>query len=226
VGREESRRAKPLIEFRSMATTEASAAALDGLRRRAVLLEYFTVGWNVIEAVVALAAGAASSSIALVGFGLDSIIETSSGVALLWRFKQQVLSEQHAESRAVRVVGITFLVLAAYVGIEAGRDLWYRRAPEFSLPGLILAILSLMVMPVLGVAKRRLARRLQSRALAADGLETLLCAYLSATLLVGLTLNGTLGWWWADPVAGLAIAGFMAREGAEILRGETSENID
>jgi len=203
-----------------MATTEASAAGLDGLRRHAIRLECFTVGWNVIEAVVALAAGAASSSIALVGFGLDSIIETSSGVALLWRFKQQALSEHRAESRAVKLVGVTFLALAAYVGVEAGRDLWLRRAPEFSLPGLILATLSLMVMPVLGVAKQRLARHLQSRALAADGLQTLLCAYLSATLLIGLALNGALGWWWADPVAALAIAGFMVREGIEILRGE------
>lgn len=209
-----------------MATIEASAAGLEALRRRAVRLEYFTVGWNVVEAVVALAAGAASSSIALIGFGLDSIIETSSGVALLWRFKQQSLSEHRAESRAAVFVGITFLALAAYVGIEAGRDLWFRRAPEFSLSGLILAILSLIVMPVLGVAKRRLARRLQSRALAADGLETLLCAYLSGMLLVGLTLNGALGWWWADPVAGLAIAGFMVREGVEILRGETAEDTD
>jgi divalent metal cation (Fe/Co/Zn/Cd) transporter len=203
-----------------MATTEARVAGLDALRRRAVRLEYFTVGWNVIEAVVALAAGATSSSIALVGFGLDSIIETSSGVTLLWRFKQQTIAEDHAESRAIKVVGITFFALAAYVGVEAGRDLWLRRTPEFSLPGLILAVLSLTVMPALGLAKRRLARRLHSRALAADGLETLLCAYLSATLLVGLALNGALGWWWADPVAALAIAGFMVREGIEILRRE------
>lgn len=207
-----------------MATLEANATGLEALRRRAVRLEHFTVGWNVVEAVVALLAGAASSSIALIGFGLDSIIETLSGIALLWRFKQQTLSEHHAESRAVKLVGITFLALAAYVGIEAGRDLWLRRAPEFSLPGLILAILSLIVMPILGIAKRRLARRLNSRALAADALETLLCAYLSATLLVGLTLNGALGWWWADPVAGVAIAGFMIREGIEILRRERGED--
>jgi divalent metal cation (Fe/Co/Zn/Cd) transporter len=226
LGREESRRANPLIESRRIATTEASAPGLDGLRRRAVRLEYFTIGWNVIEAVVALAAGAASSSIALVGFGLDSVIETSSGVTLLWRFKQQTIAEDHAESRAVKLVGVTFLALAAYVGVAAGRDLWLRRTPEFSLPGLILAILSLIVMPALGVTKQRLARRLQSRALAADGLETLLCAYLSATLLVGLALNGTLGWWWADPAAALAIAGFMVREGIEILRGEAGEDAD
>jgi divalent metal cation (Fe/Co/Zn/Cd) transporter len=226
LGREESRRTKSLIESRSMATTEASAPGFDALRRRAIRLEYFTIGWNVIEAVVALAAGAAASSIALVGFGLDSIIETSSGVALLWRFKQRTIAEHHAESRAVKVVGVTFLALAAYVSVEAGRDLWLRRAPEFSLPGLILAILSLIAMPVLGVAKQRLARRLRSRALAADGLETLLCAYLSATLLVGLALNGALGWWWGDPVAALVIAALMVREGVEILRGAAGADAD
>jgi divalent metal cation (Fe/Co/Zn/Cd) transporter len=203
-----------------MTTTEAWSAEFEALRRRAIRLEYFTIAWNVAEAVVALAAGAAASSIALVGFGLDSVIETSSGMTLLWRFKQQTVAEHRAESRAVKVVSVTFLALATYVSIEAGRDLWLRHAPEFSLPGLILAILSLIVMPVLGVAKRRLARRLQSPALAADGLETLLCAYLSATLLIGLVLNGALEWWWADPLAGLAIAGFMVREGIEILRGE------
>ena len=209
-----------------MVMTEGSGAGVEALRRRAVRLEYFTVGWNVLEAVVALAAGVASSSIALVGFGLDSIIETSSGVALLWRFKQQTVSERHAESRAVKVVGTTFLALAAYIGVEAGRNLWFRRMPEFSLPGFILAIFSLVVMPILGVAKRHLAHRLHSRALAADGLETLLCAYLSATLVLGLALNGALGWWWADPLAALAIAGFMVREGVEILRGERGKDDD
>jgi divalent metal cation (Fe/Co/Zn/Cd) transporter len=164
---------------------------------------------------VALAAGGAASSIALIGFGLDSVIETASGVTLLWRFKQQGLEEHHAESRAVRIVGVTFFALAAYVGYEAIADLWLRRRPEFSLPGFILAAVSLIVMPVLGLAKRRLAIALHSRALAADGMETLLCAYLSATLLVGLALNGWLGWWWADPLAGLAIAAFMVREGYE-----------
>jgi divalent metal cation (Fe/Co/Zn/Cd) transporter len=164
---------------------------------------------------VALAAGGAASSIALIGFGLDSVIETASGVTLLWRFKQQGLEEHHAESRAVRIVGVTFFALAAYVGYEAIADLWLRRQPEFSLPGFVLAAVSLIVMPALGLAKRRLAVALHSRALAADGMETLLCAYLSASLLLGLTLNGWLRWWWADPLAGLAIAAFMVREGCE-----------
>lgn len=193
------------------------------LHQRAIRLEYFTVGWNSIEALVALVAGALASSIALVGFGLDSIIETISGVALLWRFKQHRLEEQAAESRALQVVGATFFALAAYVSYEAVSDLWFHHPPKFSLPGTILAVVSLVVMPVLGVAKRRVAVALHSRALAADGMETLLCSYLSATLLLGLVLNGWLGWWWADPVAALAMTLFMIREGIEAFSGEKSE---
>ena len=192
----------------------------EALRRRAVRLEYFTVGWNVVEAGVALAAGSAASSIALIGFGLDSIIETLSGLALLWRFKQRALDEARAESRAVRLVGLTFLALAAYVAFEATTDLWNHRAPEFSLPGFILAAVSLAVMPILGTAKLRVARALGSRALAADAMETLFCAWLSGTLLLGLGLNGWRGWWWADPVAGLALCGLMVRDGLEALREE------
>lgn len=203
-----------------MATGNFASVGMEALRQRAIRLEYFTIAWNVVEAVVALIAGIVASSIALVGFGLDSIIETASGLALLWRFKQRGLGEEAVESRTVKLVGITFFALAAYVGYEAVRDLRLRHAPEFSLPGFILALLSLIVMPVLGVAKRQTARMLKSRALAADGMETLLCAYLSAALLLGLGLNGLLGWWWADPGAGLVIAAFMLREGYEAFAGE------
>lgn len=184
-------------------------------RRWAIRLEYFTVGWNAVEAGVALTAGWLASSIALQGFGLDSIIETISGAALLWRFKQRGLEEEHAETRAARVVGATFFALAAYVGYEAGADLWLHHAPRFSLPGTILACCALLVMPALGMAKRRIARHLQSRALAADAQESLLCACLSAALLLGLALNGAFGWWWADPIAALAMTPFMIREGIE-----------
>ena len=200
-----------------------TAAALDefrlaALRRRAIRLEYFTVGWMIVEAAVALVTGLTASSIALVGFGLDSIMETISGLALLWRFKQRRLEQHDAESRAVKVVGITFLVVAAYVGYVAIRDLLFHRAPEFSLYGMVLAAVSLGVMPGLGGAKRRLAASLNSPALAADSLETLACAYLSAALLVGLGLNAWVGWWWADPVAALAMSAFMTREGVEIFK--------
>ena len=191
---------------------------IETLQRRAVRLEYFTVGWNAMEALVALVAGIVASSIALIGFGLDSIIETISGLTLLWRFKQRRLEEHDAESRAVKVVGLTFFALAGYVVYEAGRDLWFRRAPEFSLAGSVLTAVSLVVMPVLAVAKRRVAAALESRALAADAMETLMCSYLSATVLVGLVLNGWRGWWWADPVAAVVIAALMIREGTEAFR--------
>lgn len=188
-------------------------------RRWALWLECFTVGWNTLEAAVAVAAGLVAGSIALLGFGLDSVIETASGLAVLWRFRQRGPAENVAELRAVKFVGITFFALALYVGYEAVADLWMRHEARFSLPGMVLAVAALIVMPALGVAKRRVARRLGSRALAADGMESMLCAYLSAVLLVGLALNGWLGWWWADPVAALLITGFMVREGLEALKG-------
>lgn len=189
-------------------------------RRQAVRLEYFTVGWNILEAAVALVAGVLAGSIALVGFGLDSIIETVSGLALLWRLRQRGDFEAEAESRALRIVGLTFFALAAYVSYESITDLWRQEHPRESLVGIILAGVSLVVMPLLGRAKRRVARQLNSRALAADGMETYLCSYLSFTLLLGLGLNAWQGWWWADPVAALAMVVFMIREGVEAFRGE------
>lgn len=189
-------------------------------RRHAIRLEYFTIGWNSLEAVVAIGAGVLAGSIALVGFGLDSIIETVSGAALLWRLRQRGDFEAEAESRALRVVGLTFFLLAGYVTYKSVSDLWFRQRPEESLAGMVLAAVSLVVMPLLGRAKRRLARQLGSRALAADGMETILCAYLSLTLLLGLGLNAWQGWWWADPVAALLMVAFMVREGIEAWRRE------
>ncbi len=215
MGRQETspgRQVRPLPSAAAGNPAEAEA-----LRLRAIRLESFTVGWNCLEAVVALVAGWLAASIALEGFGLDSVIETISGLTVLWRFHQQAQEDERAEQRAVRVVGVTFLALAAYIAFEAGGDLWYRRAPNFSLPGFILAILSLLVMPALGLSKRRTARQLGSRALEADSLETLLCAYLSGTLVLGLALNGWLGWWWADPLAALAMTIFIIRQGVEAI---------
>jgi len=186
-------------------------------RRRAIRLEYFTVAWNLVEIVVAIVAGIMAQSIALIAFGLDSLVEVVSGLALLWRFKQQRMEEERADSRAVKIVGITFFLLSAYAGVEAARDLYFRHRPESSVPGMILAGVSLIVMPLLAIAKRRLARALNSRALFADSMETLFCSYFSATLLAGLALNAWLGWWWADPVAALVIAVLMVREGIEAL---------
>lgn len=189
-------------------------------RRQALRLEYFTIAWNVIEAVVAIGAGAFVGSIALLGFGLDSVIETVSGGTLLWRLRQRGEREERAEARALRIVGITFFALAAYVTYESVLDLRQRHRPEESVLGMVLAMVSLVVMPLLGRAKRRVARELQSAALAADGMETYLCSYLSFTLLLGLGLNAWQGWWWADPVAALAMVPFMLREGVHAVRGE------
>ena len=200
-----------------------SASALatektEALRQGAIRLEYFTIFWNVLEALVAILAGLVAGSIALVGFGLDSVIEVVSGVALFWRLRQRGELESRAEARALKIVGLTFFALAVYVGYESISNLWLRRQPEKSLVGIALAAVSLVVMPVLGYAKRRVARELGSRALAADAMETFLCSFLSLALLLGLALNAALGWWWADPVAALGMVAFMVREGREAFR--------
>ncbi len=200
------------------ATTRKQALA------RGRRLEYFTVGWNSLEAIVSILAGLIAGSIALVGFGLDSVIETSSGLALLWRLRhaneRDAESRERAERIAVRIVGVSFLLLAVYVGFEAARDLWLRQAPEHSIPGIVIATLSLIAMPLLARAKRRVAQTLNSNALKADSRQTDICAYLSAILLGGLLLNALAGWWWADPVAGLIMVPIIAREGVEALRGD------
>lgn len=187
-------------------------------------LEYLTVGWNSLEAIVSIIAGLIAGSIALVGFGLDSVIETSSGVAMLWRLnhanERTAASRERAERIALCIVGVSFLALAAYVCYEAARDLWQRQPPEHSIPGIVIAALSLVAMPLLAQAKRKVAQTLNSAALKADSRQTDICAYLSAILLGGLLLNALLGWWWADPVAGLIMVPIIAREGVQALRGD------
>ena len=209
-----------------MAAPALPAAQAGALRQRAIRLEYFTITWNVLEAVVAVVAGWLAGSIALIGFGLDSIIETTAGVALLWRLRQKGEGEEQAESRALRIVGLTFFALAGYVAYESVGDLWLGKRPEKSLVGIVLAGVSLVVMPLLGRAKQRVARQMGSRALAADAAETFLCSLLSFTLLLGLGLNAAFGWWWADPVAALAMVIFMVREGVEAFRPEEEEDSD
>jgi divalent metal cation (Fe/Co/Zn/Cd) transporter len=187
------------------------------------LLEHFTVGWNVLEAFVGLSAGFIAGSVALVGFALDSIVEASSGTILIWRLRTErrgTRTAEEAERRAVRLVAVAFFALAAYVGVRAVFDLIFRSRPEGSIPGIVLAVVSLIVMPLLAWRKRIVARELDSRALLADSTQTTLCTYLSAFLLVGLVANALLGWWWADPVAGLAIAVFALKEGRELWRAE------
>jgi len=189
--------------------------------QKALLSEYFTVGWNVIEGIVAIAAGVAAGSIALVGFGLDSYIEVASGAVLIWRLRKHGFSddeeEEAAEKKAILFVGVTFFLLAAYVLYESGKKLYFHEHPEESLVGIILAIVSLIVMPFLAFYKKKIAVKINSRALRADALETLACSYLSLTLLLGLAANALFGWWWADPVAALAMIYFLIKEGWEAI---------
>jgi divalent metal cation (Fe/Co/Zn/Cd) transporter len=190
--------------------------------RRGIKLEYLTLGWNGLEALVAIVSGLISGSIALMGFGLDSIIEMSSGAVLLWRLRSDadVSRRERVERIALRIVGVSFVLLAAYVAVEAIRSLWLREHPGESIPGIVIAALSLMVMPLLARAKRRVASGINSGALHADSRQTDICAYLSAILLGGLILNAVFGWWWADPVAGLIMVPIIGRESVEALRGK------
>ena len=191
----------------------------DAVVRRGRRLEYFTIGWNLLEAAVGIGAGLLAGSIALIGFGIDSLIETSSGAVLLWRLQEGKEGEKR-ERMALRLVGISLLALGAYVAIDAAKGLILKERPEESLLGMILAAVSLVVMPLLASAKRRVADRIDSRALVADSHQTDICAYLSAILLVGLGLNALFGWWWADPVAALVMIPIIVKEGLEALRGE------
>lgn len=189
--------------------------------RRGRLLEYLTIGWNSLEAVASIVAGLFAGSIALVGFGLDSLIEVSSGAALLWRLHMDAPERrERAERVALKIVGVSFLLLAAYVAFDSVKSLIKREAPESSYVGIAIAALSLVVMPLLARAKRRVAAAISSRALHADSRQTDICTYLSAILLAGLILNALFGWWWADPVAALVMIPIIAKEGVEALRGE------
>jgi divalent metal cation (Fe/Co/Zn/Cd) transporter len=196
--------------------------------QKGLVAEYFTVGWNVIEGIVAIAAGVIAGSIALVGFGLDSYVEVASGLVLIWRLRKHGFSdeeeEEAAEKKAILFVGVTFFVLALYVTYESGKKLLLHEHPEESLVGIVLAIVSLIVMPLLAIYKKKIAAEINSRALRADALETLACSYLSLALLLGLGANALVGWWWADPVAALAMVYFLVREGKEAVE-EGSEGL-
>ena len=188
---------------------------------RAVRLAWATIVWNVVEAVVAIGAGTAASSIALIGFGLDSTVEVMSAVVIVWQFRG--LAEDR-ERRALKLIAVSFFALAAYVGVQAIIDLLRTVEPKSSTVGIGLAIASLVVMPMLSRAKRRNGNAMGSATVVADSNQTKLCAYLSAVLLAGLILNATAGWWWADPVAALAIAGLAVNEGREAWKGEMCDD--
>ena len=188
------------------------------LRRRIRGVVAVTITYNVIEAIVALTAGTAASSAALIGFGLDSIVEVLSAAAVAWQFAS--LDPERREKTALRVIAVAFFALAAYVSVDALLSLAGVREPEHSTVGIVLAAVSLAVMPVLSWFERRTGRELGSASAVADSKQTLICAYLSAAVLVGLVANSLVGWGWADSIAALVIAGFAVREGREAWRGE------
>lgn len=193
---------------------------------RARRLEYLTIAWNSFEAAVALISGLLAGSVALVGFGLDSVIETTSAAILLWRFHadDDAKRREHAERTAHRLVGTCFLLLAAYVTIESIRALWTKAQPARSIPGILIAVAAVIVMPLLGRAKRRVAAQIGSHALHADSRQADFCAWLSAILLIGLTLHALLHWWWADPAAALIMVPIIAREGIQGLGGKACDD--
>lgn len=181
-------------------------------------LQYFTVAWNSLEGLIALMAGFLAASVALVGFGFDSVIEVTSGAAVLWRLHSE---DERSERVALRIVGACFVALAVYIAYDSASSLLAGRAPERSIPGILLAALSLLVMPILARAKRKVAVTLGSAAMGADAKQTEFCAYLSAILLGGLLLNAIWGWWWADPLAALVMIPIIAKEGWQALHGES-----
>lgn len=194
------------------------------LYKKALYLEYLTVGYNVLEGVLSLLAGYLAGSIALVGFGFDSAIESLSGAVLVWRLAKHghisAEEEERIEKKAVRLVGVSFIILGIYVFAESIKKLYLHERPEPSLFGIIIALFSIAIMPVLAYAKYSAGKKLASRALVADSKQTVVCSMLSVALVVGLSLNYIYGIWWADPVSALVIVAFIVREGVETLSEE------
>jgi divalent metal cation (Fe/Co/Zn/Cd) transporter len=211
------------------ASTPADSEATEGrgaVVARGKRLEYLTIAWNGVEAVVALVSGVIAGSVALIGFGLDSVIETASALILLWRLRSdsEPSRRERSELLARRLVGVCFLLLAAYVTVESVCALWMRERAARSIAGILIAGAAVIVMPVLARAKRRVAAELGSRAMHSDSRQADFCAYLSAILLAGLLLNTLFGWWWADPVAALVMVPIIAREGVQGMRGQACDD--
>ncbi|HEY7216391.1 MAG TPA: cation transporter [Thermoanaerobaculia bacterium] len=209
-----------------MATLVESGETREQLLRRALRLEWLTVGWNVAEGLIAVAAALAAGSVALLGFGIDSFVESASGGILVWRLlaEKWTAADPHAierlDRRARKLVALSLFALALYVAADASLALWRSERPEASLVGIVLTCVSILVMLWLGQAKRRIAADLGSRALAADAFQTTACWWLSVITLAGIGLNAAFGWWWADPMAALGMTPLLVREGVEAWRGE------
>lgn len=201
---------------------------MEKLYKKGLFLEYFTVGYNILEAIVSILFGAIANSIALIGFGLDSIVESLSGFVLIWRLRQHGKiseeDEQRIERRAQKFVAITFFILGAYVLYESMKKLLIQEIPNPSLPGIIIAIVSMIVMPILMFQKFKTGKAINSKALIADSKETLACAFLSLALLLGLGSHYFFGFWQADPIVGIIIVIFLFREGIENWREAGEEN--
>jgi cation diffusion facilitator family transporter len=204
-----------------VSATQAEVLGRRHFVARGLKLEYFTIVYNCLEALVGLAAGFLAGSIALIGFGFDSLIEVTSGAAVLWRLSSDVHEDrrERIEAASLHIIGVCFFALAVYVGYESIAALIRGEPPDHSIPGIILGITSLIVMPLLARAKRRVARSIGSVAMAADARQTDFCTYLSAVLVGGLLLNAVLGWWWADPIAGLVMTPLIGKEGVDAFRG-------
>lgn len=200
--------------------TPQASEERERLVRRAKLLAWWGVGWHAIEATVAIGAGVVAGSIALVGFGADSLVESVAGFVLLWRFAASRAASHDAERTAQKVIAVSFYVIAAYVAVEAVRSLLGGEHPEVSYVGIGLSAVTLLTMPPLAIAKARVGERLGSSATKSEGRQNMLCAYLSVALLVGLGANAVVGWWWADPIVALIIAAVAVREGRNAWRGE------
>jgi divalent metal cation (Fe/Co/Zn/Cd) transporter len=201
---------------------DAATLSRPDLVRRGQRLEYITIAYNSLEGVVSIVAGLIAGSVSLLGFGLDSAIEVASGAALLWRLHHDLnpYRREEVERTTLRIVGWCFMALAAYIAYESGSTLIRQEAPERSIPGILIAAVSVVLMPMLARAKRRIAAGIGSGAMHADSRQTDFCTYLSAILLGGLLLNAVFGWWWADPIAGLVMVPITANEGVEGLRGK------
>ena len=209
-----------------MTTAPAMVPDRQALVRRGLLLNYATIAYNALEAVAALSAGVLAGSVALVGFGMDSVIEVTASGAAQWRLRAHLdpARRERVERISLRVIGWSFIALAAYVAYDSTHALWLRERPERSIVGIVILALSIVIMPLLARAKGRVAHELGSRALIADAKQTSLCAWLSAIALAGVALNALAGWWWADPVAALAMVPIITREGLEGLRGEVCDD--
>lgn len=207
----------------AVSSTDSSVRARSDLVRRGQVLEYLTLASCGLEAVVSIVAGLVAGSVALVGFGADSVIEVTSGAALLWRLHHDadIATRRNAEQTTLRIVGGCFLALATYIVFDSASSLVRHEAPRRSIPGILVALFSAITMPILARAKRQVARGIDSAAMNADATQTQLCSYLSAILLCGLLLNAGFGWWWADPLAALAMVPLILREGRDAFEGKS-----